>query len=69
MATFNQLKTAWAANGEELRAEINNLYSAIPSSVEAHADLAEDQRTVAFKLAEQLNILKDFLDKAQKIGI
>ena len=58
-------------NGTTLRDEIDKLYSAIPSSVEVDTSpllgAPEEHRATAFKLAEQLNILRDFLDKAQKI--
>ena len=65
--------TNWSAtvNGTTLRDEIDKLYSAIPSSVEVDTSpllgAPEEHRATAFKLAEQLNILRDFLDKAQKI--
>ena len=69
MATFDQLKAAWSADDQALRDAIDDLDGAIPSSVEVDPDLPEDQRAAAFKLADQLNILKDFLDKAQKIEV
>ena len=66
MANKNQWDSK--VNDTSLRDEIDNLYEAIPSYVEVDVDdIQEDQRAIAFKLADQLNTLKDFLDAPQKI--